>query len=47
MQSELNVVWDELLPAFQSSALAENPAELATLRDAVKGLKVRHEGDAR
>jgi CubicO group peptidase (beta-lactamase class C family) len=45
MQSELNVVWDDLLPAFQSSPLPENAAELARLREAVKGFKVRHEGE--
>ncbi|HVJ67090.1 MAG TPA: hypothetical protein VM510_03840, partial [Caulifigura sp.] len=43
LQGELNVVWDELLPAFQSSPLAENPTELDKLRESVKGLKVRHE----
>jgi CubicO group peptidase (beta-lactamase class C family) len=45
MQAELNVVWDHLLPAFQSSPLAENPAEVEKLREAVKSLKVRHEGE--
>ncbi len=43
MQGELNVVWDELLPAFSSSPLPENGAELKKLQAATQGLKVRHE----
>lgn len=47
MQAELNVVWEELLPAFQSSPLAENPAEHEKLRQLVKGLTVRHQTEAK
>ena len=43
LQGELNVVWDDLLPAFQSSALPENPAEWEKLKQSLTGLKVRHE----
>ncbi|WP_145030121.1 serine hydrolase domain-containing protein [Caulifigura coniformis] len=43
LQGELNVVWDELLPAFESSTLPENRVELEKLRQGLTGLKVRHE----
>lgn len=33
MQGELNVVWDQLLPAFQDSPLPENAAEQAKLKE--------------
>lgn len=33
MQGQLNVVWDELLPAFQAEALPENAAEQTKLKE--------------
>lgn len=39
MQAELNIVWDKLLPAFQDSALPENPEGAAKLKDFARGLK--------
>lgn len=41
MQAELNVVWDKLLPAFQSKSLPEDKAEQEKLKNALSGLKVR------
>ena len=41
MQAELNVVWDELLPAFQSSALPENASEQAKLKELVGRLQAK------
>lgn len=40
MQSELNVVWDDLLPAFHSNPLPPNPEELGKLRDTLANLQV-------
>ncbi len=40
MQAELNVVWDDLLSAFQQETLPANPEELAKLKQALSGLKV-------
>lgn len=39
MQSELNIVWDKLLPAFGNEALDANPDELMKLREKIKSLK--------
>ena len=39
MQGELNAIWDQLLPAFQSQALPENPAAQENLKEAVANLK--------
>jgi CubicO group peptidase (beta-lactamase class C family) len=39
MQAQLNVVWDKLLPAFESKPLAENPDEQAKLKAVIEGLK--------
>ena len=39
MQGELNVVWDELLGAFQDKPLAENEAALAELKQAIAKLE--------
>ena len=41
MQGELNVVWDELLPAFQSEPLPENPEAQTKLKAAISGLKAK------
>lgn len=41
MQGELNVVWEELLPAFQKEPLPENSAEQAKLAELVARLKAR------
>jgi hypothetical protein len=41
MQQVLNVVWDKLLPAFQSSALAADDASAAKLSTTLKQLTVR------
>lgn len=41
MQAELNVVWDKLLPAFQSGPLPANVSEQAKLKDALASLVVR------
>ncbi len=38
MQAELDLVWDKLLPAFQSKPLPADPAELAKLSEAVAQL---------
>ena len=40
MQKELNVLWDNLLPAFGATALPENPAATARLRARCAGLKL-------
>lgn len=40
MQAELNVVWDKLLPAFQSAALPANANEEAKLKHALENLSV-------
>ena len=39
MQGELNAIWDQLLPAFQSQALPENPAAQEHLKEVVANLK--------
>lgn len=41
MQAELNVVWDNLLPAFSGNPLPENAAERRKLGEAVARLAVR------
>ncbi len=41
MQSELNVVWDFLLPAFTDKALPENSDEQAKLKEALGKLEVK------
>ncbi len=41
MQAELNVVWDQLLPAFQSDSLPENPTAQAKLKAAISNLKAK------
>jgi hypothetical protein len=41
MQSVMNLVWDKLLPAFQPSALAENPAGRRALEAKLSTLSVR------
>jgi len=41
MQGVLNLVWDSLLPAFESAALPENPAGVAQLRERLSQLSVR------
>lgn len=40
MQAELNVVWDKLLPAFQTSALPMNSEEEARLKTTLSQLRV-------
>ena len=40
MQAELNVVWDELLPALHEAPLPENPDAVAKLQTAAKQLKI-------
>jgi CubicO group peptidase (beta-lactamase class C family)/sugar lactone lactonase YvrE len=40
MQAQLNVVWDKLLPAFQSSALPANAEESAKLKETFAKLAV-------
>ncbi len=39
MQSELNIVWDKLLPAFEGQPLPENPEAVAQLKKLTTGLK--------
>jgi CubicO group peptidase (beta-lactamase class C family) len=39
MQAELNVVWDNLLPAFSDQPLAADPDSVAKLKAAIAGLK--------
>lgn len=39
MQAELNVVWDNLLPAFHDQPLAADPEGLAKLKQLASGLK--------
>jgi CubicO group peptidase (beta-lactamase class C family) len=41
MQSELNLVWDFLLPAFSDQTLPENPDEQAKLQETLGKLQVR------
>ena len=41
MQAELNVVWDKLLPAFQSGPLPPNAGEESKLKQTLAGLSVR------
>lgn len=41
MQAELNVVWDELLPAFGDKQLPENPDEHAKLHETLTHLEIR------
>jgi len=41
MQGELNVVWDDLLPAFKPAPLPPNAAEEGKLREALANLAVR------
>lgn len=40
MQAQLRLVWDHLLPAIEASPLAENPGELAKLKDRLTQLRV-------
>jgi CubicO group peptidase (beta-lactamase class C family) len=40
MQAELNVVWDNLLPAFKAAPLPENPGEQAKLKQLLPTLAV-------
>ncbi len=40
MQGELNLVWEKLLPAFRSEKLAEDPEELAKLKQTLENLAV-------
>jgi CubicO group peptidase (beta-lactamase class C family) len=40
MQAELNIVWDQLLPAFQSAPLPANAEEEAKLKQTVANLAV-------
>jgi CubicO group peptidase (beta-lactamase class C family) len=42
MQAVLNILWDKLLPAFSSSALASNSAEDKALKQKLSALSVRH-----
>jgi CubicO group peptidase (beta-lactamase class C family) len=47
MQSVLNLVWDKLLPAMQTSALSPDDQASRRLADALKGLSLRpQKGDA-
>ena len=41
MQAELNVVWDNLLPAFHPDPLPSNPAEEGKLKEVLSHLEVR------
>ena len=41
MQGVLNIVWDKLLPAMQSSPLPPNAEALSSLQNKLKGLTVR------
>jgi CubicO group peptidase (beta-lactamase class C family) len=41
MQAELNVVWDNLLPAFHPDSLPSNPAEEGKLKEVLSHLEVR------
>jgi CubicO group peptidase (beta-lactamase class C family) len=41
MQAELNVVWDQLLPAFQSKKLPANQAEQAKLKETLANLTAK------
>jgi CubicO group peptidase (beta-lactamase class C family) len=41
MQAVLNLVWDRLLPGFQTGALPADPAGAARLRERLAGLRVR------
>jgi len=41
MQAELNVVWDQLLPAFHEQTLPDNPDEQAKLRSTIAKLKAK------
>jgi CubicO group peptidase (beta-lactamase class C family) len=41
MQAELNIVWDELLPAFHDNALAEDSAGQSKLQAAIRELKAK------
>jgi hypothetical protein len=41
MQGILNLVWDVLLPAFEATALPENPVGVAQLQKRLSGLAVR------
>jgi CubicO group peptidase (beta-lactamase class C family) len=38
MQQSLNIIWEHLLPAIQTAALPENPADLSTLKKNIKDL---------
>ena len=40
MQAELNVVWDKLLPAIQTTPLPENPEQQAKLKETLVNLAV-------
>jgi len=39
MQTELDLIWDKLLPAFRPEPLLADPAELGKLTQAISGLK--------
>jgi len=41
MQAVLNLIWDRLLPGFQTGAIAEDRAGVAALRSRLAGLKVK------
>ncbi|RYX80680.1 class C beta-lactamase-related serine hydrolase [bacterium] len=41
MQGELNLVWEKLLPAFQSAPLPANEAEESLLKQTIAGLTVK------
>lgn len=41
MQAQLNLIWDKLLPAFQSAPLPENPEEVAKLKETQASLEAR------
>ena len=41
MQAELNVVWDKLLPAFQSGPLEADADEAKKLKEALANLSVK------
>jgi hypothetical protein len=43
MQSEIDVVWDKLLPAFHGEALADNPQEDQKLKQTLAALEVHAE----
>jgi hypothetical protein len=46
MQNVLNLIWEKLLPAFQSSPLSENKGEQKKLKDTLASLTLRWPEDA-